>query len=221
MLAPMNPYKKIAYAIIFGKMEIENEPFPHALVHEYIDQMNERSKDKGRVFYTILMRNMIAPDAIRNASHWEQTKKTIDEVIVYCNSKVNENRTIKPKVNVRKSETSGHPDKKHYTINDICKTEKAEKIIKLLLKEMELTEADGTCLVKKRKGTTLFATIDAVKDNYNLLLERKYEDSELLNAFNNSLKLPFTQLKRNGKSFEKDKKNAIAQINKLQSLIKK
>lgn len=95
----------------------------------------------------------------------------------------------------------------------ICKKD-CEQVIIDLLRYMELIDEDGPILTKGR-GTTLFATIDAVKDNQSTLLKRKFKDVELLSTFNTYLGMHFTQLKRNGKCFQNDKTRAWRKLKNL------
>jgi hypothetical protein len=103
------------------------------------------------------------------------------------------------------------------TVNSISKN---EHVILKLLEQMELilitNENKIICNVKEGRGTTLFATIDAIKEHSMSLLNRSsYSDNDLLKAFNNTLGLSFQQLRRNGASFENDKLAAIAKIKNL------
>lgn len=100
------------------------------------------------------------------------------------------------------------------TLQDISK-DNHDETIKTLLKKMNIIEDDGTCLLKGR-GTTLFATIDAVKEKGSHILKRdSYTDRELLTTFNNYLGTQFRQIKRRGTTFSTDKARAEFLLKKL------
>lgn len=189
----------------FNDIVIENTPYVFSRKFNFLQQLRLELQNHTTLF-------AVREDKFRYIENWITTKMKENGVL-----------TILPPLSFTIEPKAGQTgeSKKKKAVTTIYKNEKAEKVIRKVFEEMELIEkSDGACLVKHGKGTIYFAVVDAVKDNYTTLLNRKYTDDELLIAFNTTYGLKFSQLKRNGKDFEEKKKEAKSHIVKQQILIK-
>lgn len=196
-------------------MKIDKTLFGRGDEFSYIDRMNDRSPDKGAVFYKNLALNLFLPDAIAKSSEFAQA--AIDEI---QNEKElsQEDKAVKIKgLSVRGWEKTKEAieQSREYcirrttdsktiplTIHLICK-KNTLKIVNHLLQQMELVNTNGSRLVTGRKGdplgTKYFATLDAVKENHKKLFKQEFwdiADNDLVAAFNDFLGLSYKKFRR-------------------------